>query len=63
MNSRQLLTEQRKGAEILHNGAPVEYAPRQHGDSTPWVYVETLRKGTRLHRYTAAQCVAYHPQR
>lgn len=49
----ELLKEQRAGAEILHNGAPVEYAPRQKGDRQPWIY-----SGDGA-RYTAAQCHAY----
>lgn len=59
MNSQQLLAEQRKGAEILHNGAPVEYSPRRPGDRTPWVYQE----GAHRYRYTAAQCVAYYKEK
>lgn len=57
MNSRQLLAEVLKGAEILHNGTPVAYAPRRPGDMSPWVY----REGLHWYRYTAAQCVAYYP--
>ena len=49
----ELLKEQRAGAEILHNGAEVEYAPQRVGDRRPWV---VPGDGT---RYTAAQCQAY----
>lgn len=57
MNSRQLLAEALKGAEILHNGAPVAYAPRKPGDMAPWVFTDRGH----WYRYTAAQCVAYYP--
>lgn len=48
-----LLRAMRNGAEILHNGASVEYRPRRKGDVAPWVLPED---GT---RYTSAQCQAY----
>lgn len=57
MNTKQLLAAQKKGAQILHNGAPVTYSPRQPGDRKPWAY----REGPCWHRYTAAQCQAVYP--
>lgn len=53
--SRELLAAREKGAEILHNGAPVVYLPRRPGDRKPWVH--------RGYRYTAAQCQVYWPTR
>ena len=60
MNSKQLVNEMRKGAEILHNGAQVSYSPRHPGDRTPWVFAQCFRDGWRSYRYTAAQCVAHY---
>jgi hypothetical protein len=54
MSSADLLREQRKGAQILHNGAPVEYAPRYRYDRKPWV----LRDSSQIVRYSADQCIA-----
>lgn len=57
--SRALLAAEEKGAEILHNGAPVTYLPRRPGDRKPWL----LRNDRSQVRYTAAQCTAYWPTR
>lgn len=56
MTSADLLREKRKGAQILHKGAPVEYAPRYMYDRKPWIW----RGGTQTVRYSADQCVAIH---
>lgn len=56
--SIQMLKARRRGAELLHNGAPVEYAPRRLYDREPWV----VRDGLGVHRYTAAQCQVYWPK-
>lgn len=58
MTSKELLAARKKGAEILHNGAPVSYSPRESGDRQPWVY----REGLNWYRYTAARCQAYFPE-
>lgn len=55
--SDDLLKAQRAGAEILHNGAPVEFAPRYKHDRKPW---KPTGPG-RVMRYSAGQCVAYFP--
>lgn len=57
--SRELLAARGKGAEILHNGAPVRFDPRRPRDPKPWV----LRNDRSQVRYTAAQCTAYWPTR
>lgn len=54
-NTRELLQALKHGAEILHNGAPVDYRPRFRGDREPWVFAED---GT---RYQARQCQVYLP--
>lgn len=57
MNSKELLAAKRKGAEILHNGAPVEYRPRAPHDRKPWIW---FGHGA-WKRYSAVQCQAYYP--
>ncbi|WNI28603.1 hypothetical protein [Streptomyces sp. ITFR-6] len=57
MTTAQLIRAQRAGAEILHNGAPVRYAPLHAGDRTPWLYTD----GRTESRYTANQCTAHVP--
>ena len=57
MASEDLLKAQRKGAQILHNGAPVEYAPRYAHDRKPWIW----RGGTQTVRYSPGQCQVYWP--
>lgn len=57
MNTIQLIRAQRAGAEILHNGAPVQYRPRHPHDRKPWLWTD----GRTEFRYPAAQCQAYHP--
>lgn len=54
----EMLKAERKGAELLHNGAPVEYAPRRLYDRKPWV----IRDGLGIHRYTANQCQIHWPK-
>ncbi|MEV6684401.1 hypothetical protein AB0N28_03495 [Streptomyces sp. NPDC051130] len=56
-SSRQLLAAEAKGAEILHNGAPVIHWPRGKGDREPWLIYD----GDRFTRYPASACVAYWP--
>lgn len=69
MNSKELLAEKEKGAQILHNGAPVEFEPRRKGDREPWVYYEFLGpvkrpastppcESFKAHRYPASACQA-----
>ncbi len=58
MTSRELLAPREKGAEILHNGAPVTSLPRRPGDRKPWV----VRNVHDQARYTAAQCQTYWPK-
>lgn len=67
--SRELLNAQLRGAEILHNGAPVSYSPRKPGDRQPWLNVTQVpdsraAKGWRFdpQRYTADQCQIFWPQ-
>lgn len=55
MTSRELLTAQKNGAQILHNGVPVVFAPRYPGDRTPWVFYD----GHTEFRYSAVQCDAF----
>ena len=55
MTSMQLVRLMKAGYTILHNGAPVEYRPRQSNDRSPWVFSD----GRTVTRYTAAQCQAY----
>jgi hypothetical protein len=55
--TRELLLDQKKGAEILHNGAPVSYEPRWDRDQKPWVHSD----GRSRFRYSAAQCQAVFP--
>lgn len=57
--SRELLAARKRGAEILHNGAPVTYLPRRPGDRRPWL----LRDSRSQIRYTALQCQVYWPTR
>lgn len=51
--SRELLAAREKGAEVLHNGAPVRFDPRRPRDPKPWVH--------RGYRYTSNQCQVYWP--
>lgn len=67
--TRELIAAQIKGAEILHNGAPVSHSPRHRNDQAPWVHTArvpdpTSSKGWRLDvaRYKASQCDIYWPQ-
>lgn len=60
MNSDQLLAAQRKGAEILHNGAPVSYHPRWKWDRRPWRFHDGFSPTT---HYPASACQAYFPPR
>ncbi len=59
MTSQELLRAERDGAEILHNGAPVVYAPRMKNDRAPWV----IRTDGRTYRYPASACQSWHPER
>jgi hypothetical protein len=58
VNSTQLLAAQRKGAEILHNGAPVSYSPRWPRDMKPWI----SHGFSATTRYPARACQAYFPE-
>lgn len=52
MNTRQLLSLQKQGMKVYHNGAPVQYRPREKGDRAPWAYWT----GTEWIHYTASAC-------
>lgn len=63
MASEDLLKAQRKGAQILHNGAPVEYAPRYPHDRKPWRGVGYYTSSGAVIRYSPGQCQVYWPEK